>query len=114
MAGLAASDELGQALRPDPARDALAARLAGAEPRQHADELDEVGPVVDDDDGARAEVGAGPAQRIERIGRVECVGWQEATGWPADEDGLRLATLRQRPAEADDIPQRGAERHLRD
>ena len=48
QAGLTPIDDLGESLCPDPARDRLAARLVRAEPGQHPDELEEVGPVVDD------------------------------------------------------------------
>src|SRR4029078_8776663 len=58
-AASATGDELGERAGPDAARDRLAARLVGTEAGQHADQLDEVRPVVDDDHGPGAEVRSG-------------------------------------------------------
>ena len=74
--------------RPDPARDRLAAGLAGAEPGQEAGQVDDAGAVVGDDDRARADVGAGRAERLEVVRRVEQVRREQAAGRPADEDRL--------------------------
>ena len=91
--------DLDEPARPDPAGDRLAARLAGAEPGQQPGEVDDAGPVVGDDDRARADVGAGLAQRLEVVRRVERVGRQQAARRTADEDGLDRAAGRERAAE---------------
>ena len=91
--------DLDQPARPDPARDRLAARLAGAEPGQQPGQVDDAGAVVGDDDRARADVGAGLAERLEVVRRVEQVGREQAARRPADEDGLDRAAGRQRAAE---------------
>ena len=102
------ADDLGQALGPDPARDGLAARLVRAEAGQHADELEQVGPVVDDHDRAGPEVGARGAQRLEVVGRVEHVGRQQPARRAADQHGLDRAAGRQLAAEPEDVAQRRA------
>ena len=106
--------DLDEAAGPDPARDGLAAGLAGAEARQEPGEVDDAGSIVGDDDRARADVGAGGAERLEVVGRVEQVGREEAAGRAADEDGLDRPTGRQLAAERDDVAQRRPERDLGD
>ena len=58
---------------PDPARDALAARLVAEERGDPAQDVDEVGRAVEDHDDARAEAradGPGPLERERRVERV--------------------------------------------
>ena len=95
--------DLDQPSRADPARDRLAAGLARAEPGQEAREVHDAGAVVGDDHRARPDVGAGRAQRLEVIRRVERVRRQQATGRTADEERLDRSTARQRAAEPDDL-----------
>ena len=84
--------DLDQPARPDPARDRLAARLAGAEAGQEAGQVDDARAIVGDDDRARADVGAGRAERLEVVRRVEHVGREQAARRSADEDGLDAPT----------------------
>ncbi len=70
--------DLADPARPDPARDRLAARLVGAEAGQEPGEVDDAGPLVGDDDRARADVGADGAEGVELVRRVEQVGRQHA------------------------------------
>ncbi len=70
--------DLGEPAQTDPAGDRLAARLVGAVADQEAGEVHDAGGFVGDDDGTRADVGAGVAQGAERVGRVEELRGQEA------------------------------------
>ncbi len=83
--------ELDQAPRADATGDALAARLVAHEALQQRRQLDDAGPLVDDEDAARPDDRARLVERRSPVGRVDGAGRQEATGRPADEDGLELA-----------------------
>ena len=104
--------DLADPARPDPAGDRLAACLVGAEPGQEPGQVDDAGALVGDDDGARADVGAGGAEGVELVRRVEQVRRQQAARRAADEDGLDAAWPS--PARRDDLAERRPERHLRD
>ena len=106
--------DLHQPPRADPAGDRLAAGLRSAEAGQQAGQVDDAGTVIGDDDRTRADVRAGGAERLELIGRVEELGWQQAARRAADEDGLDRATPVGVAAEGDDVAQRRAHRHLGD
>ena len=71
--------------RADAARDGLAAGLARSRSGSARRPARRGGPVVDGDDGARAEVGAGGAQRLEVYGVSSASGGQQAAGRAADE-----------------------------
>ncbi len=105
--------DLREASQADPAGDRLAACLVRGEAGQEPREVDHAGPVVRDDHGAGPDVGAGPAQRFEGVGRVEEVGREDAARGAADEQCLerpRAAAAR----EVDERPERRAQRHLGD
>src|SRR3712207_9330265 len=57
--------------RPLAARGALAARLVAVELRRLQRDVDDRDRVVDDDDGAGPEHGAGLRERVEVVGEVE-------------------------------------------
>ena len=87
--------------------------LPHASPEQNrvsdADELDDAGPVVDDDDRARADVGADRAQPLEGVGRVERVRRQQPPDGPPTRTALRVRPAGSLPPSADDVPQRRAQ-----
>jgi hypothetical protein len=86
----------------DPARDRLAAGLVGAEAGQEASQVHDARPLVGRDQRARTHVGAGRAEGVELVGRVEELGRQDPTRRTAHEDRLELVD---RPAaEPNDVP----------
>ena len=100
---------------PDPARDRLAARLAGAEAGQEPGQVDDAGPIVGDDDRAGADVGAGRRAATRRRTGVSS---RSGGSRPPDGPPTRIALI-ERPAgsgaaELHDLAQRRAERDLGD
>src|SRR3954469_21465631 len=116
-AGTAVDDPIGdldETPGSDPARDRLAAGLARAEAGQEASEVDDAGPIVGDHDRAGPDVGAGGAERLEVVGRVEELGGKQAAGWAADEHRLDRTACAELAAEGDHVTERRAEGDLRD
>ena len=107
--------DLDEPARADPARDRLAARLAGAEPGQQAGQVHDAGAVVGDDDRARADVGAGRAQRARsrRACRARRGGSRPPDG-PPTRTALIDRPAGSAPPRRDDLAQRRAERDLGD
>ena len=85
-AGGEARQQLLLADGPDPARDALAARLVAEELGDPAERVDQVGGLVEDHDHARAERRAGGPRRLEGQRHVERVGPDEDAGRAAEQD----------------------------
>src|SRR5262249_48764629 len=109
-----AREQLLLADRPDPAGDALAARLVAEERGDPPERADEIGRLVEDHHDARAEGRAGSASALERH--------RHAARLPADEDA-RGAAEQDRPdwlptgnpaGELDELTQRRPERDLVD
>ena len=66
----------------------------GAEPGQQPGQVDDAGPVVGDDDGPGTDVGAGGAERVEVVRRVQEIRREE----PARRSADRAAALTDRPS----------------
>ena len=108
-------EHLVRAAQPDPAREALAAALVGAEAQQVAGQRAHVGAVVEGDDAAVADHAALGGERVEVERRVELRGRQDAAERAADLERLDRAAVAQAAGELlAELAQRGAEAHLVD
>ena len=90
---LVRGEHLVRAREPDPAGEALAAALVGAEMQQVAGDVAHVGPVVEGEDPAVAEHAALVRQRLEVERRVEPAGRQDPAERAADLQRLDRAPV---------------------
>ncbi len=113
-AGRQAGQQLLLADGPDPARDALAARLVAEELGDPAERVDQVGGLVEDHDHARPERRAGGPSRLEGQRHVERVGPDEDARRAAEQDRPDRAVAGHAAGELDQVAQRRPELDLVD
>ena len=97
---------------PDPARDALAARLVAEELGDAPEGVDEVGGLVEDHDHPGAEGRPDGAGRLERQRRVEDLRPDEDAGRAAEQDRADLAAAGHAAGQVDQVAQRRPELDL--
>ena len=107
------SSDLEHALGADAAGDALAARLLLGEVEEEAREVDHAGLVVDHDQAAGADDGAGRGQALVVDRRVQQVRRDAAAGGAADLHRLELLAVLDAAADVEDqVAEAGAHGHL--
>ena len=109
-----ARPDLGQAAQADPARDRLAAGLVGAEAGQGRGQVHDAGVLVQDDDRAGADVGAGLRQGVVVEADTERLAGRMPPEGPPTSNGLEPARARDAAGHVQDLAERDAERDLGD